>query len=111
MDLDGPWGWRQISSADVCEIFSKLGNFESMSHGALFGPGGAGKTYELAGLAAVNRDATRRISELELDDEDELHRLRLTGERRLYGLLRGRDFYVLWWDPNHQVWPSPLKHT
>ena len=35
------------------------------------------------------------------------------GERRLYGFLHGAgpDFYALWWDPEHQIWPSTLRNT
>lgn len=55
--------------------------------------------------------AQRRLSDLRLDDVDELWRLRLDGRKRLWGV-RVRDcFYVLWWDPGHAVCPSNLKHT
>lgn len=31
--------------------------------------------------------------------------------RRLYGFLLGHVFHVVWWDPDHEIWPSKLKHT
>lgn len=42
---------------------------------------------------------------------DALARFRLGGTERLYGFLVGNEFHILWWDPNHEVWPSTRKHT
>ncbi|MDQ1010386.1 hypothetical protein QFZ82_004871 [Streptomyces sp. V4I23] len=51
-----------------------------------------------------------RLDELGFGDRTEIQRLRFTGKQRLYGFLVGNVF-VLWWDPEHEVYPSPLKHT
>lgn len=37
---------------------------------------------------------------------DELFRFRLAGPKRLWGFERAGTFYVLWWDPEHQVYPT-----
>lgn len=50
--------------------------------------------------------ARRRLGELRLEEFDSIWRLALNGKPRLWGI-RYRDvFYVLWWDPEHQVCPS-----
>ena len=33
------------------------------------------------------------------------------GKQRLWGFLRAGVFHVLWWDPEHQIYPSWEKHT
>jgi len=61
--------------------------------------------------AHLVREAQNRLQEIKLDDLDELWRFRFSGERRIWGIRDGRLFRVLWWDPEHQICPSPLKHT
>ncbi len=48
---------------------------------------------------------------MEKDDATLLHSLRLNGAYRVWGILRENVYYVLWLDPEHEVWPSHLKHT
>ena len=55
--------------------------------------------------------ARKRLQELRLDDLDELWRLRFTGKVRIWGIRMGREFRVLWWDPQHNICPAPKKHT
>jgi predicted DNA-binding transcriptional regulator AlpA len=42
---------------------------------------------------------------------NDLFSLRLSSLERLWGLRSNDVFSVLWWDPNHQICPSPKKHT
>ena len=30
---------------------------------------------------------------------------------QLYGFLVDNVFHMLWWDPEHEIWPSRKKHT
>lgn len=101
---DGPWSFNGVAPKQVVNLVTKLGDYEKMTIGELFKPGSEhGKAYPTETLpdraSAVLRDAGR-------DDETEVVRLRLGGKPRLYGILREHVFYVLWYDPEHQVWPS-----
>ena len=60
---------------------------------------------------AYSREALRRLETLGLSDMTSIARLQLTGQQRLYGFLVDAVFHVVWWDPNHEIWPSTLKHT
>lgn len=46
-----------------------------------------------------------------LDDQDALVSLGLTGRERIWGFIANGVMNLLWWDPNHEVCPSLLKHT
>jgi hypothetical protein len=108
-DLDGPWGWRDVDAATMQEIIGKLRDFESMTVSQLFHQGDEpGKQYALSQLPAK---PIKRLRELDLDDADNIYRLRLGGKKRLYGFLFDDVFHLLWWDPDHGVFPSKLKHT
>ena len=51
-------------------------------------------------------EARTRLEELELDDIGQLYRLRLRGAQRVWGILEGYIFKILWWDPDHTICPS-----
>ena len=40
-----------------------------------------------------------------MDDVDELYQLRVTGAERVWGIRSGPLLRLLWWDPNHEVYP------
>ncbi|HTR23333.1 MAG TPA: hypothetical protein VMI10_05070 [Terriglobales bacterium] len=57
------------------------------------------------------KTAQDRLSELKLEDVEELVSLRLAGRERVWGLLEHNVMTLLWWDPFHDVCPSLKKHT
>lgn len=57
-----------------------------------------------------NTDVTRRLAE-HYQGLDSLVRFRLDGTTRVYGARERNEFHFLWWDRDHEVWPSQLKHT
>jgi hypothetical protein len=56
-------------------------------------------------------DARERLLKLRMDEQGQLYSLRITGEQRVWGVRDIAILRVLWWDPEHQVCPSPKKHT
>lgn len=60
-------------------------------------------------ISSLCSEARQRLAVLQLDRELEdakLFRFRVGGTERLWGFRRGGCFYVLWWDPDHQVYPT-----
>lgn len=109
LDDEGPWTLSGCSHADLPDIFAKLRTFETMTIGEIFAPGSEhGKTYSTAELP---RPAQKRLEEIQKDDETAVSRLRFSGQKRFYGILREHVFHVLWWDPEHTVFPSMKKNT
>jgi hypothetical protein len=43
------------------------------------------------------------LTEIDRDDLDHLWGIRLTGTERVWGMLDGAVFSLLWWDPDHLV--------
>ena len=66
-----------------------------------------GKNSHHIPIAELQNEAKRRANELNLD-VSELFSLRLQGDVRLWGIVDpvNGDYYVIWYDPNHQVYPS-----
>ncbi len=106
LDLDGPWGWRNIDAAAFFQIHARLADCEKT-------------TWHQLGLAGshpipkgdIIRAAQLRLQEIGQDDIDEIYSLRFTGRQRLWGIREEHVFKALWWDPEHEVCPSYKKHT
>lgn len=108
-DDDGDWALSSASRNQMVNLLDKLVSYESMKVGEIFSPDSEhGKAYEVASMPP---HAQERLREIGHDDEDKLHRLRCSGVARLYGIMRENVFHILWWDPEHQVWPSAKRNT
>lgn len=70
------------------------------------------KKHHSQSFDSVVPAAQQRIADRRLDETfEEFFRFRLSGEQRLWGFQVGGVFYVLWWDRNHEVTPTALRHT
>lgn len=103
-DLGGPWCLTKISQPDHALLLDKIKSIETMTVHEVFN-GNPGKDYEIDQLP--NADAARRLEDdLPYSDQDQISRLQIAGKQRLYGFRQGNNFHVLWWDPEHEIWPS-----
>jgi len=109
-DVGSPWCLTKITPADHVTLLDRISSFETMKVVEAFNSNDEpGKDYEVARLPS--KEASDRLVELEFDDEDYISRLRITGKGRLYGFRRSERFYALWWDPEHEIWPSRKRNT
>lgn len=61
--------------------------------------------------SGICKDARDRLGDIERDDIDDLVEIRLGNKPRVWGVRRGHVFHVLWWDPDHTVWPTEPRNT
>jgi len=107
--MEGAWNWGNLDPGSAPGLHNRLAQFEKQTWNEIF----VRDKYINHG---VDRDqivpaAIRRLYELELDDHEKIWSLHVTSKQRIWGLLVEDIFYLLWWDPEHEVCPSPLKHT
>lgn len=59
-------------------------------------------------VASICKAAQVRLGDVRFDEvvDEEIFRFRLTGVKRLWGFRHGRVFHAVWWDPDHQVYPT-----
>jgi hypothetical protein len=110
---DGEWHWppRGDDATEVFEFLTEMSQLtwreirSQMTSGGKTGP--QHKRHHFQAFDSVCSDAQKRIAELRLDEvAEELFRFRVRGERRLWGCVTENVFHVVWWDPNHQVYPT-----
>ncbi len=105
LDWEHPvWGWRNINSEKWEDIIRKLSDFEGMTWGQIEGSDTGSHLVEV--VDCPNQAVQKRLEELKLDDLDTLFSLRLAGAERIFGILEGAILKLLWYDPNHTVWPT-----
>jgi hypothetical protein len=112
IDITEYWCLGGISTSDLHQLLPRLKHFETMKIKELFYGGTSarnlGKNYSVNTIIPA---AQKRLQQLGMDDQDEIFRLRIDGEKRLYGILRGFEFSIIWWDPEHEIFPSELRNT
>jgi hypothetical protein len=101
LEMCDPFGWHQLDKDKLEYIRTKLAHFESMTISEIFVVGK--KFNHSIPVDQLESLAKKRLIELNLPDVDELHRIRLSGKERVWGILRQNTIQLLWWDPDHKV--------
>ena len=92
-------------------LLLKMRDFEKATVGEIISPSYQAFTCYPDFTQCPNQTTQDRLAKYYEREGDALARFRLGGTERLYGFLVGNEFHILWWDPNHEVWPSTRKHT
>ena len=103
-DVDGPWCLSKITPEDHRNLLTRIGEIETMTVQQVFGTGNTGTDYEVAKMPTPV--ALRRLTELDIEDQERICQLRITKQQRLFGIRHDERFYALWWDPLHEIWPT-----
>ena len=109
MEMQDPFGWRDISKEKLAEIRTKLSALENSTWNDILV--GSRKQNHFIPVTELEPEAQRRLRELHLDDIDAVISLRLSGLERVFVIKFDVAVSLLWWDPNHLVCKSVLKHT
>jgi hypothetical protein len=108
-DFDGPWGCGPVDGSALEQILRRLSDFESMTWAEMrLGKHPPAKPIPIQHLCA---QAQARLAEIRQDDFDALWELHVAGLPRLWGIRTQAVFNLLWFDLDHAVCPSHLRHT
>lgn len=103
-DYGGPFGWHNASHQDILfEVIPKLQHFESQSWDEVETK--SNNRHHSIEVDQLCSEARQRLPHTQCKDIDELFSLRLEGAFRVWGARRGNVFEVLWYDPQHKVYP------
>ena len=109
-DNEGRWGFGGLDGDSLRGVLAFLQKFETMTLNELFHNGGyPGKDYDVEALPT--QEARDCLEEAGLADQTKIWALRCGGKPRLYGFLDGNVFHIVFWDPEHEIWPSQLRNT
>jgi len=88
-------------------IIEKLISYEGMTWAEIDKASGgrkAGNNSHFENVSKLAKEAQRRWRELNLEEYSEVYSLRLQGTHRLFGILHGNVFNVIWYDNNHRIY-------
>jgi len=100
------WSWYHSSRDSLTELVDHLSSFETMTWQQIEQAGSHNVSIDLLCKAAQDR-----LVERQQDDIDEIFSLRIGAQKRVWGIRDNEVLRILWWDPEHEVCPSPKKHT
>lgn len=105
--------WRfQPSADDACELFDFLCEMGRLKWSEIERQNTGGRNrrskHHSQPLGSLTSGAQSDLRKRKLDETfgDEMFRFRLSGTKRLWGFRDGQTFHVVWWDPDHAVYPT-----
>ena len=106
-DSKGPFSTTNLTDHDRRAIWERMAAFEKMSQSELKAAG----SHHKVPLVRLSSEAKKRLEELEMDDLDGIWSFRISGLRRFWCIKEDNVYALLWWDPDHKVYPVGKKHT
>jgi len=107
VDNDGKFRFHE-STLDLTLFVQKLVSLSQMTWANIkmaTHDDGKSKNHELP-FEKLSQEAKERINLKKLnDDVESIFSFALTNKIRLIGLKKGRIFYVIWYDKNHEFYP------
>ena len=103
MDFDGPWCWKKMDVEALHRVHARLSAFERMTFGEI-----EGRHNHQIPIEQLAKQARDRLYELGIDDYDSVLSLRITKVERVWGLKDPFGVFLLWWDPDHSVYPMNI---
>ena len=106
IDKEGPYGWNKFDSSCMKELMQKIFETQKLTWQVIAENG----SHPIS-INKLVHHAQKRLTKIKKDDLDDLYSLRISGKKRIWGIRERNIFWILWWDPNHEVCPSQKKHT
>lgn len=107
MDFGGPFGCNDITPDQAISIHARLSSFESMTWNELERK----NDHHLIATCKLSKEARARLNAIDQDDIEHLYSLRISSTERVWGIRDRHVLKLLWWDPEHKVYPVDKKHT
>ena len=104
IQLADPFGWHELDLSGILAIQNKLASFEGMTFGEVFLEGNK-RNHEIPVDSIPNKIARQWIIK-NLPGQTSLWTLRLTGAQRIWGILGDGAYQIVFWDPQHHIYPT-----
>lgn len=105
--IDSQYGWDHLKG-NLPYIVEKLHNLEVQTWNEILIINRE-RNHSIS-IDSINSEA-RKLLIKNKEDVELVYSLRLSSTERLFGIIDHGMFDIMWWDPNHEICPSPKKHT
>ena len=110
IQFTSPFGWHELIGADATDVCTKLAQLEQKTWKEIL-YGSDRYYYHQISCKHLCKEAQEQLADLALDDLELLVSLRLSSTQRVWGFLDHNVLNLLWWDPQHLVYPVQKKNT
>jgi hypothetical protein len=101
-----PFGWSEISRRDMQGVLSHLASLETMTWNEILVVGN--KHNHFVAVSGLSKQARENLDQ-DWQGAERIVSLRLSNLKRIWGVIEQGIFHLLWWDPDHMVYPSTYK--
>jgi hypothetical protein len=103
MQMVDPFGWHEVDAERLKAIRAQLAGIEGNTWKDLLVRDG--KHNHFIPVTKICPDAQEHLRAMHLDDTDSLVSLRVGHKERIWGILELNVLKILWWDPEHLIYP------
>lgn len=104
-DFDGEWSMGKLEFPEFCiRIWPKIHRFNGMNWGEIIGK----NQFHFIAVERIVKEARERFNSLygkEPDLGKKLFSTRLSNKERIWSVQRGNEGCIIWYDPDHTVYP------
>lgn len=116
-DRDGEWSWgqernwcsQQAKDGSGCAIRLTMNDMCQLTWAEIFSQTTGGKDrhkkHHSQSWESICNEAQQRWIDIDRTEE-ELFRFRIGSKQRIWGVRQGATFFVVWWDAEHQIYPT-----
>lgn len=109
-DLRGcQWSWERIDGENLVQVLERLKDHESRRWKEILLDKSNG-SIEISN-ERIAAEAKTRFVDLGFHDFDTIWKLRVNGPGRVWGIRIGRTLHIVWWDPDHGVYPMNIANN
>ena len=109
IQLADPYGWHVLGATEMAEMKDKLGYLESSTWKDVFVRDA--RNNHMIEAAKLKCPIARKWMVDHLPDQPLLWTIRVSGSGRIWGIISEGAYQIVFWDPEHLIWPTPLKNT
>lgn len=102
-DSGGKWRWLAIDDKNLREFATRLPSFETSDYRD------RRELWSIHPQTSLSKDAKDRLLEISRDDEERLISFHVGNRERVWCTEHNGIMCVLWWDPNHEVYPTAKR--
>jgi len=107
IDCGGRWSWNNIDPKIWWDYICKArDDFKTMKWSEIIG-----KHHHPIDVCKIIPEAQKRLEEINQHDTDVLYSFTIGGSSRIWGIRERSTFKVLWWDPDHEIYPVDKRYT
>lgn len=105
IQLIDPYGWHDLDAEGILRIKGRLASLERSTWRDIF-VRDARHNHQI-GVSDLKCPIAKLWMQKNLPDQPALWTIRVGAKGRIWGILSEKAYQIIFWDPDHLIWPIP----